>query len=48
MVFQQRWVALVGAAVAAAALAGCAAPGYYQPVQGGYPAGQPANAGYGS
>ncbi|MEZ5608310.1 MAG: glycine zipper 2TM domain-containing protein [Burkholderiaceae bacterium] len=46
MIFQQRWVSLMGAAVAAAALAGCAAPGYYQPAQGAYPAGQPGNAGY--
>ncbi|MBS0415272.1 MAG: glycine zipper 2TM domain-containing protein [Proteobacteria bacterium] len=46
MIFRQRWVSFAGAAVAAAALAGCAAPGYYQPGQGAYPAGQPASAGY--
>ena len=46
MTFAQRWVSLVGAAVAAAALAGCAAPGYSQPGQVAYPAGQPANASY--
>lgn len=46
MIFRQRWVSFLAAAVAATALAGCAAPGYYQPVQGAYPAGQPGNAGY--
>ena len=46
MILRQRWVSFAGAAVAAAALAGCAAPGYYQPGQGAYPAGQPANASY--
>ena len=46
MIFRQRWVSFLAAAVAATALAGCAAPGYYQPAQGAYPAGQPGNAGY--
>lgn len=43
-----RWqgVSHVGAALAAAALVGCAAPGYYQPVQGTYPAAQPGSAAY--
>ena len=46
MVSTQGWVSFLAAAVAAVALAGCAAPGYYQPAQGSYPAGNPGNAGY--